>query len=817
MWEVTLLDTRPDADGHGNPIAFVSYVDAETGKVWTRSNEVHHQEAPELGTPSGEVFQGAVPGGSAGTCGEDHVFAVAEGNGTITVSATSPTPEPTGAVGAGEPGTGDLTIKLSHDGEVVATQDLLQSPEVLTYSPSGGLDAGDYTVNVCRFNAGEVILAYVGTFEAQPGKSTEFTPPKWRSFFGNPRLADSPEPSVDVRSLLCWTVEAEDPFGCDVDVSNIASRLPWDVQAGQAPTQTTDGNNASTAISNASFLTPDTAAQRPVAADRNYDFAWNNTWNESACDPSVYATPGGNDDDASVTNLFVGHNRMHDWAYMLGFTEVNSTMQVSNFGNTSPDRQADPELGSAQAGRATPNGRDNANQISLQDGVPGVTNQYLWQPLASAFYPPCVDGAFDFSVYGHEYTHAISNRMTGGPDGNLSGFQADSMGESWSDLAAIEIQLEYGVAPPGLEWVIGAYATGDGQAGIRNYPLDQNPLHYGDIGYDTTGAEFHADGEIWNGVQYEVRRELVDAWDAAYPSSDADLQVRCARGERASDTCPGNRRWIQLLFDGFLLQPAETSMIDARDAILAADLMRYDGENQEVLWRAFARFGMGVKASTKGAEDQQPRADFRTPYGGNGTLRFTTRDVGQGVPDNLEVYVGRYEARLNPVADTSSETKVGDTLRMAPGLYEMLARADGFGARRFRILVEPGADATVAVPMRRNLASIHSAAEVSGDGVNLEGLVDDTEATELGVACRGRHRQRGQGRGPAGRGPPGHRRPVPARHDPRRPGQRHDAARVRARPDHRRVPSRRRDGRARPGPGATEPVHAAAVLRHPHL
>ena len=60
--------------------------------------------------------------------------------------------------------------------------------------------------------------------------------------------------------------------------------------------------------------------------------------------------------------------------------------------------------------------RDNANQITLNDGVPGITNMYLWQPIAGGFYAPCVDGDYDMAVIGHEYTHAISNRMAGGPD-----------------------------------------------------------------------------------------------------------------------------------------------------------------------------------------------------------------------------------------------------------------------------------------------------------------------------------------------------------------------------------------------------------------
>jgi extracellular elastinolytic metalloproteinase len=65
--------------------------------------------------------------------------------------------------------------------------------------------------------------------------------------------------------------------------------------------------------------------------------------------------------------------------------------------------------------------RMNANQITPPDGHPPITNMYLWQPIAGAFYAPCVDGDFDMSVIAHEYGHAITNRMVAGPkDGLIS-------------------------------------------------------------------------------------------------------------------------------------------------------------------------------------------------------------------------------------------------------------------------------------------------------------------------------------------------------------------------------------------------------------
>src|SRR5262249_53144285 len=154
---------------------------------------------------------------------------------------------------------------------------------------------------------------------------------------------------------------------------------------------------------------------------REYTTAFTDAWNDSKCDPSNLV-PGGNDIDAVVTNLFTGHNRIHDFAYYLGFTEKNYNLQLDNGGRGG--QGGDQELGNVQAGAidgGNPSfeGRDNANQIALQDGVPGITNQYLFQPIAGAFYSPCADGAVDTGIYGHEYTHAISNRMVGGPDDGL--------------------------------------------------------------------------------------------------------------------------------------------------------------------------------------------------------------------------------------------------------------------------------------------------------------------------------------------------------------------------------------------------------------
>ena len=360
---------------------------------------------------------------------------------------------------------------------------------------------------------------------------------------------------------------------------------------------------------------------------------------------------------------------MHDYSFGLGFTERNYNMQQVNIENPGVARDGDPEIGNAQAGALTGGqpsylGRDNANQITLQDGVPGITNQYLFQPIAGAFYSPCADGGLDMSIVGHEYTHAISNRMIGGPDEGITSEQGGAMGESWGDLVGAEYMFAHGYSTGANPWAVGPYATGNKQAGIRDYAINKNPLNYSNYGFDSTGPEVHADGEIWNAVQWQVRSALVKKWNAKYPYTDKQRQLDCSQGTRRQGpfrptVCPGNRRWMALMFDAFLLQQGATSFVDARNAMIAADRMRFDGVNKKALWDAFAKRGLGKGARTT-PDSVNPQASFASPTSRNGQITFRTPGPGK-------VYVGRYEARANPVADTIKKSKTDCERHARPG------------------------------------------------------------------------------------------------------------------------------------------------------
>ena len=791
-FECNLVDNQD-----GILTGYTSFVDAQTGQVLLRQNRVDQLSTmPILAqvVPNQRTFP--FTGGYTAACSPlAGPFTAVPGDKRIDIVATSANPS------------NDIVLNLYYDHDnlpatppiFVQAQDLLTSPEHLAYAPPDppGVPPGNYFVEVCPFAAGQEADNFAGAVIFSDVSANQFPyPPQWKLFPANPDLGLS---STDSRKTWCWETDA----GCDPvhpqkpELSNLAARGPWDhLFQVNLPSFSTIGNAA--VSSEAWFaavgppqvfggpvaIGPGPTAYTPHADDRKYSEdssspiqAWSNKWQTTKCNPvTSFLPPEFNDRDAGVINLFSMHNRMHDFSYFLGFTERNFNLQDNNFGNTAPGafplgREKDPELGFFQAGAQTgafgPNpqtsggGRNNANQLTLQDGVPGITNMYLWQPLGGGWYGPCVDGDYDMSVIGHEYTHAISNRMVGGPDGNLSGHQAGAMGESWSDQVAVEYLNAYGFVPTSNEnpFSVGSYVTGNKLRGIRNYGMNVSPLNYSNVGYDISGPQVHADGEIWSAHGYDLRQFLISKLNATYPASNMALQRKCADGLDTADHCPGNRRWIQIMFDAFLMMPSNVSYLIARDQYLAADQMRFNGYHRSELWGSFARRGMGIGASTNGNADTDPIPSFELPTGAacptcpaNATISFKVVSMDEAQPGcttgcNTElgrkplaakVFVGRYEARSTPLLTTlASHNGTVPSAKFSPGTYEFLVVADGYGHFRFQRTFTAGQTATIIPWVRRNWASKTDTGSGAGavvaansDGVNHANLIDDTEATQ---------------------------------------------------------------------------------------
>jgi extracellular elastinolytic metalloproteinase len=269
--------------------------------------------------------------------------------------------------------------------------------------------------------------------------------------------------------------------------------------------------------------------------------------------------------------------------------------------------------------------------------------------------------------------------------------------------------------------------TSDPNAGIRNYNMSASPLNYSSVDYDFVGLQFHASGEVWSAANFDIRAAMI----ARYGAGDAALQKSCANGATPVTGCPGNRRWVQLVFDSFLLMSqSQVSMVDARDALLAANFIRFGGADLDLMWNAFAKRGLGQNAASNGAGDPNPTPSFASPFATEATATFAPVDeAGQPVAD-AQLFVGHYQARAVPGADTAAGTPLPNTVDLVPGTYEFVARAPGRGlVRTGPVTVSAGQQLNLAVTMPTNLASATAGATATGDGVNIARLIDDDEAT----------------------------------------------------------------------------------------
>src|SRR4051795_4082418 len=473
---------------------------------------------------------------------------------------------------------------------------------------------------------------------------------------------------------------------------------------------TTFGNNANTYANYSNFLVPADQGPRPVSPTGQFDYPYEMNWQKTngATVPPSYAL----DLNPAATNLFWQHNRIHDEYYDYGFTETAGNFQMDNFGKGGGGEDAVLGLvhaGAATGGSPTYTGRDNAYFLEQPDGVPSWSGMFLWEPINDAFEGPFSDGNFDASVVQHEYTHGLSTRYVGGGEA-LNAQQSGSMGEGWSDWYALNHLYNAGLQSKA---VVGEYVTGNATRGIRNWNYDQNPLGFGDIGYDLTGPEVHADGEIWTATLWDLRKALVAKYGA---DAGADTAAR-------------------LVTDAMPLTAPDPSFLDARDGILAADLDRYHGANFDTIWTAFAHRGAGASATSQGGDDTDPHPAFDHPAAGrDGTLVGTVVDAASGAPvANARVIVGDFEARVTPLARTSSTG--GFSAKLVSGSYDVTIQAPGYGAQTFRaIAVGAGATKRMTLKVAPNLASKANGATIvsasSEDaGLPAQFLIDDTEAS----------------------------------------------------------------------------------------
>ena len=234
---------------------------------------------------------------------------------------------------------------------------------------------------------------------------------------------------------------------------------------------------------------------------------------------------------------------------------------------------------------------------------------------------PDRDGTIDNQIMGHEWGHYISNRLVANAAGlttNMSG----GMGEGWADThamlltvkeedSAIPSNLSYGGTYGLAIWTSTGGANGPllnqgAYFGIRRVPystdMTKDPLtfqHIQDLATQPPGvpvafwpapgtnsagggnSEVHNTGEVWATMLWECYASLLRATVGPAPR----LSFHDARN-----------RWKDYLVAAYKMTPPQPTILEARDAVLAAAYAGGDMNDYDGFLKAFAKRGAGFGA-----------------------------------------------------------------------------------------------------------------------------------------------------------------------------------------------------------------------------
>ncbi len=279
-----------------------------------------------------------------------------------------------------------------------------------------------------------------------------------------------------------------------------------------------------------------------------------------------------------------------------------------------------------------------------------------------------IDGDVDNGVICHEYSHGISNRLTGGPANASCLGNAEQMGEGWSDYISLMVTQD---------WANSNFTTGfTNPRGIGTYVFGQTPSQIGirtkkyctdftvnNLVYATSiPSGVHELGEIWCATLWDM------TWNIIQQTGTINHSIY--------DTgyTAGNSIAMRLVMEGMKLQPCSPGFIDGRNAILKADSILYGGAYNCSIREAFRRRGMGINASQGSSSSVTDQvADF-TP--------FVTMRKSQNIDSVAEGQTVTYTSVVNscsPVTNyTLRDTLPANVTYVSGGTYDAATRVISF-------------------------------------------------------------------------------------------------------------------------------------------
>ncbi|ORX65211.1 hypothetical protein BCR32DRAFT_226207 [Anaeromyces robustus] len=291
---------------------------------------------------------------------------------------------------------------------------------------------------------------------------------------------------------------------------------------------------------------------------------------------------------AAASNVFYVTNLLHDLYYELGFTEAEGNFQTNNFSGEGIG--GDPVIVIIN----DRSGKNNAQMTTGIDGVPPKLRLYPFTEKESVERDP----AFDNQIIIHEYTHGLSQRITGGP-GNvkcLMSPESNALNEGWSDFFANAIQFrsdrDRNTELRLFEYVID---------GARNFPITSNmrvnPLMYSYLTHDVDeDLDTYGGAEVWSVMLHEIFWNVVENYQ-----SNENFFLKDQQTEESDSS---NLLVMKMIIEGMKRQPCNPTFINARDSIFVG-LNNYHDNNLKLtclFWIGFARRGLG-KDAVEGYEE----------------------------------------------------------------------------------------------------------------------------------------------------------------------------------------------------------------------
>ncbi|MFT3979739.1 MAG: M36 family metallopeptidase [Ferruginibacter sp.] len=249
-----------------------------------------------------------------------------------------------------------------------------------------------------------------------------------------------------------------------------------------------------------------------------------------------------------------------------------------------------------------------AVMVSQADGA--ILIAQVGNGLNVTLAPDMTDGDVDNGVVVHEFGHGISNRLAGGPSQAGCVSNAEQMGEGWSDYFALMVTQDWAssnvntgfTSPRGM----GTYAISEPITGLgirtKKYCTDFTVNDWVfSASLPGTGLQ-HTRGELWATTLWDMTWNIIQQTNSITPN----IYNGTGTG--------GNVIALKLVMEGLKLQPCNSGFIDARDAILRADQLLYNGAYSCAIREAFRRRGMGLYASQGSANSVTDQVPDYTSY-----------------------------------------------------------------------------------------------------------------------------------------------------------------------------------------------------------